>query len=287
MILDGHIHIISLSTDHAGFAGNLREAGIEGGIVMSLPPPAFPAVAPSAPPLARVRNVLDWSKASPGLYPFFWIDPLEPDAIEQVAMAIGQGIMGFKVICDRYYPGDERALSVFRAIAGNGRPILFHSGILWDGKPSSRFNRPAEFEPLLEVKGLRFSLAHIAWPWCDELVAVYGKFLNAQAGKAADGVEMFIDTTPGTPPIYRKDALTKLFTIGYDVDSNVIFGTDGRTDGYNVAWARQWIERDNLIFEELGLDGKTVRGIFADNLKRFVGLSSGAAQRKAPRPGES
>lgn len=28
---------------------------------------------------------------------------------------------------------------------------------------------------------------------------------------------MFLDLTPGTPEIYRRDLLTKLFTIGYDV----------------------------------------------------------------------
>ena len=57
MILDGHIHIRDLSEDRDGFLRELRHAGINGGLIISLPPPAFPAIAPSAPPLDRMNNV--------------------------------------------------------------------------------------------------------------------------------------------------------------------------------------------------------------------------------------
>jgi predicted TIM-barrel fold metal-dependent hydrolase len=286
MNLDGHIHIRTLAKNPAGFLKELAQADMSGGIVISLPPPAFPAVAPSLPPAERMDNVLAWCRAGENLYPFYWIDPLEADALDQVSMAAARGALGFKVICDRYSPGDGRAQAVFAAIALTGRPILFHSGILWDGKPSSPHNRPAEFEALLEIKGLRFALAHIGWPWCDELIAVYGKFLNAEGKGAASGVEMFIDTTPGTPPIYRQDALTKLFTIGYDVQQNVLFGTDCCTDGYNMAWAREWMDRDRGIYKALGLTGETINAVFGGNLRRFVGLVSSSGRRKAPKPGQ-
>lgn len=286
MILDGHIHIRNYSEDRNGFLKKLQRSGVEGGIVISLPPKAFPTVAPSAPPLDRIKNVLSWCASGKELYPFYWIDPMEKNATGQVAMAIAEGIMGFKVICDRYFPGDKRAVEVFSAIAETHRPILFHSGILWDGKPSSQYNRPAEFEALLEVKGLRFCLAHISWPWCDELVAVYGKILNALAGHSDSCVEMFIDITPGTPSIYRRDALTKLFTVGYDIEHNVMFGTDCCANEYNAEWVHQWIDRDKSILEEIGLEKKTIDAIYADNLRRFVGRSSAKAHREAPKPGE-
>lgn len=285
MILDGHIHIRSPAAANSSLSRRLHLAGIGGGIIISLPPSSFPAVAPSASPQTRMKHLVRWCQTAENLYPFYWIDPLEADAEDQVAMAVEKGAMGFKVICDRYYPGDERALAVFTAIAKAGKPILFHSGILWDGKPSSRFNRPAEFEPLMGITGLKFSLAHISWPWCDELIAVYGKFLNAPAGHSSSGVEMFIDITPGTPPIYRREALTKLFTIGYDVKNNVIFGTDSCTHKYNDHWARQWIERDSDIYRELGLDKQTIEAVYVGNVKRFVGLSSSTTRRKAPKPG--
>ncbi|MBI3987203.1 MAG: amidohydrolase family protein [Lentisphaerae bacterium] len=270
MILDGHIHIRALAENRAGFLKELKRAGVGGGLVISLPPPAFPAVAPSAPPLARMNHVLSWCGTSENLYPFYWLDPLEADAADQVAMAVKKGARGFKVICDRFFPGDRRAMEIFGAIARARRPILFHSGILWDGKVSSRYNRPLEFEALLDVKGLRFCLAHLSWPWCDECIAVYGKFLNAVAGNPAVSGEMFMDITPGTPPVYRREALTRLFTAGYDVEDNVIFGSDSCANRYNAGWVRQWLERDNAVYDELGLARKTREAIVANNLKRFI-----------------
>jgi predicted TIM-barrel fold metal-dependent hydrolase len=286
MILDGHIHIGRGKRDRAELIRRLQAAGVDGGVLISLPPDTFAEGTPLTAQ-ERLDDLFFWCEAGPNLYPFYWIDPLAEDAIEQVTMAVERGVAGFKVICDRHYPGHERAIETFKAIAQTDRPLLFHSGILWDGKPSAQYNRPGGFEALLEVDGLRFSLAHISWPWCDELIAVYGKFLNAYTRRPDLSVEMFIDTTPGTPPIYRREALIKLFTVGYDVVHNVIFGSDSNANEYNVAWTREWICRDQEILEQLGLEPETLDGIFAENLKRFLGLSSSAPiQKKVPRPAE-
>ena len=273
MILDCHIHIAKVAEDREGFARSLRAAGVDGGCVISLPPASFKEVAPSAPLEERLDNLFRWCEAGENRYPMYWVDPLEADALDQVDAAVKRGVAGFKVICDRFFPGDERAMPVYQAIADAGRPILFHSGILWDGKPSAMYNRPGGFEALLEVRGLRFCLAHISWPWCDELVAVYGKFLNARARRKGLDVEMFIDTTPGTPRIYRREALTKLFTVGYNVARNVLFGSDGHASDYNAERVRERLEYDAQIFAELGLDKETIEGVQGENLKRFLGLT--------------
>lgn len=286
MILDGHIHIRDGVENRGEFLRRLEDAGIEGGIVISLPPPAFPGVAHSAPPVERMDNLLFWCGTDKNFYPFYWIDPMEDDAVEQITMAVQKGAMGFKIICDRYYPGDRKPMEILSAIAETGRPVLFHSGILWDGKASSPYNRPSEFEALLGINRLRFCLAHISWPWCDELIAVYGKFLNACTQNPDLSVEMFIDLTPGTPPVYRHEALTKLFAVGYDVEDNVIFGSDSCVNGYNVKWIQEWVDRDRKIFWELGLGEKTLKKIYAENLKRFVGVSSRVVGRKVLMPGE-
>ena len=224
MKLDGHIHIRPGKRDRADFQQRLKAAGVGGGVLISLAPDGFFQGTRRSTAEERLDDLFFWCAAGPDLYPFFWIDPLEADVLGQVALAVERGVVGFKVICDRYYPGHEQAMEVFTAIAQEGCPILFHSGILWDGKPSGSYNRPVGFESLLEVDGLRFCLAHISWPWTDELVAVYGKFLNAYTSRPGLTVEMFVDITPGTPPIYRRDALTRLFTVGYNVAQNVFFG---------------------------------------------------------------
>lgn len=273
MALDAHVHIRDGKVDPAELMQRMHAAGVEGGILLSLPPASMSGARVAAAPAQRLENVLAWCQEFETLHPFYWIDPTESDALQQVTDAVEQGIAGFKVICDHFYPGDPQALRVFHAIAEAGRPILFHSGILWDGKPSSNYCRPANFEALMTVPGLRFALAHISWPWVDECIALYGKIKAAQRRHSEwVSAEMFIDTTPGTPPIYRREALTKLFTVGYDVAHNVIFGSDSVTPGYGDEYVGGWIARDQAILEELGIPAETRQAVFSGNLKRFLGL---------------
>jgi len=286
MVLDGHIHIDAGPRDPSDLLRRMHAVGITGGVLLSQPPATFLTLAPAPSPSERLDDVFAWCAASADLYPFYWIDPIEADALGQVSMAVERGIAGFKVICDRFYPGDERAMPVYRAIARAGRPILFHSGILWDGKPSSRYNRPAEFESLLQVEGLRFALAHISWPWCDELIAVYGKVLNAFTRHSDLSVEMFVDITPGTPPIYRREALTKLFTVGYDINHNVIFGSDATANAYNGEWVRKWLDCDHEILTGLGLDSPTLDAVAGGNLRRFLTGSPPPVSRALPQAGQ-
>ncbi|KKL76871.1 hypothetical protein LCGC14_2040560 [marine sediment metagenome] len=281
-MLDGHIHMRLGVEDRDEFLRRLEAGGFAGGVVISnVPSNCYGPDGPNTP-MKRLDKLLAWTHGQPELFPLYWIDPMSEDALAQVATAVERGVIGFKVICMKFAIREPRAMDVFRAIAEAGKPILFHSGILWDNGDSSRYNRPGEFEPLLSIEGIRFALAHVSWPWCDECIAVFGKVLAT-----SPNVNMYIDLTPGTPPIYRKEVLTKLFTVGYDVAENLIFGTDGSTDNYNAPWAREWIERDRQIYAELGLDEQTVGDVFGENLRRFLGISDAPAhERKRPKVGE-
>ena len=273
MILDGHVHIGPGAVDCPGLAARLKAANVAGALLISPAPPCFGNKAlTTAAAVDRLDSLFAWCQASDSLYPFFWIDPLEADAVEQVHLAVERGVMGFKIICSHFYPQDERSLEICQAIATAGKPVLFHSGILWDCRNSANYNRPGNFEALLEIEGLRFSLAHISWPWCDECIAVYGKFQNALQNRDDLSVEMFVDTTPGTPPIDRPAVLTKLFKGHFDPARHVIFGSDAMANDYSVAWVKEWLERDGEIYQELGLTETVTNQIFGGNLRRFVGL---------------
>ena len=284
MRLDAHVHIVEGKAEPARLLRELRAACMDGGCVISLPPKLWrngKLVAVSA--AERLDNLCAWTAGTPRVHPIFWIDPTDPKALRQVDQATAAGVEGFKVICSAHAPGDARAMPVYRAIANCNKPILFHSGILWDGCASSAFNRPVAFEPLLDVPRLRFALAHMSWPWLDECLAVYGKFLNATQVRP-DTPEMFIDLTPGTPEIYRQEALTKLFTIGYDVSANVLFGTDAETGGYNVKWSRAWQKRDQTILKKLKVGAEDVAKYFGANLQGW--LTGSRVKRRAPIMGQ-
>ncbi len=271
MIYDVHVHVSRGEVDQAKFLAGMKAAGVDGCVLLSLPPACFAAAFGQAKPIGeRLDNLFAWAKDAPGVFPFYWIDPTEKDAVEQVTTAVARGVKGFKTICNHFYPGDTSAMDCYRAIAKSGRPLLFHSGILWDGTASSKYCRPVEFEAMIEVPGLRFALAHISWPWIDECLATYGKFLSTYKRRPGVSCEMFIDLTPGTPQIYRKEALTKIHTIGYDIQNNILFGTDGLTD-YNPTWAANWIKTDNSIYDSLGVNQETREKIYQKNLMRFLG----------------
>lgn len=273
MVLDCHIHIADQVDSKEEFARKLSMAGVDGGMVFSYQPASFHnRKAASGEAERRLSQVLDFTRGNPNLYPFFFIDPMEEDALEQVEMAVEAGISGFKVICCHHYPQDDRAMKLWEAIAKKGKPILFHSGILYNYGPSGEYNRPVNFEHLLYIKGLRFALAHISWPWCDELISVFGKWNNFAVERENKGLaELYVDLTPGTPPIYREEALTRLVTVGYSLMlERMIFGTDG-TSCYNSAQYKAVIERDREIYTKLGLSQEDTEMIFHRNLLSFVG----------------
>lgn len=270
MIFDGHIHLLERGYSREVFLSRLSEAGIGGGIVFSLPPETYGTNQFSVPPEERMEIAVELCEGAETLYPFFWIDPLESDAEKQVDRAIHAGMKGFKVICDSYYPDNEKALKVFSAIAERGCPLMFHSGILWDGTASSKYNHPVNFEILLAVKKLRFSLAHVSWPWTDEMIAVYGKFQTAYRQNPELSSELFIDTTPGTPAVYREDVLRKIYSTGYDVENNIFFGTDNSVRNYEVTWATEWIERDKRILESPDFPEEISGRYFSENVLRFI-----------------
>lgn len=273
-VFDVHMHIGEGPVNKNDFAGKLKTAGVDGGAILSQPPSSF-IHGGKLSTAERLDNLFLWADSGPALYPFFWVDPTEEDAGEQVKTACGRGVSGFKIICNHFYPGDDRAMKIYKLIAKAGKPVLFHSGICWGGQVSSKYNRPSEFEALIEVDGLKFALAHLSWPWSEECIAVYGKFLDAYSNRPDLSVEMFLDITPGDFSEARRDILERLFTIGYEVSNNILYGTDRSVNNYDFECAKRWIKRDNEVFTRLKLGNEVLEGIYSGNLMRFLGILPG------------
>ena len=269
-MIDCHVHTHKNINRSPELHKRLSAIGMSGAFILSLPPENFYDYSPITNPTERLSLLKDWCLGRSSFYPFFWLDPTADDAIAQVEMCCHKDIMGFKVICDHFYPSNIKAMEVFKLIAKKNKPILFHSGILWDAKVSSKYNRPVEFECLLEIHHLRFAMAHISWPWCDELLAVYGKFQRQKNCSPEIAPEMFIDTTPGTPPIYREAELSKLYMIGYELEDNLMFGTDGTADDYCSEWAGKLFHRDKTILKRIALDEEKIAKYFGKNAERFI-----------------
>ena len=281
---DAHTHVYPGEPKPDFLKARFAEAGLVGGLVFSRCPNSWQVPgAPLLTPEEAMDNVIAWCSASPSIYPIYWIDPGADNAVELVDMACEKGIYGFKVIRGAEMPVDEKALKCYRRMAEKNKPITFHTGILWDGRGSSDYFRPANWEGLLEAPFLRFALAHISWPWYDECVAVYGKILNAVVRRGLEVPEMFIDTTPGTPKDYRRDALRRVYKTGYDIAEHIMYGTDCRVTNYNVAWSTDWQRTDDAILSEFGVDANGLDDYYRRALGRFL-FGGDNSKRKIPTP---
>ena len=79
----------------------------------------------------------------------------------------------------------------------------------------------------------------------------------------------------------RRDALAKVFTVGYDVFDHVQYGTDCNTERYNVGWSTDWLKTDDAILGELALDGKTADSYTRGSLRRYL-FGGAKLNRKVP-----
>jgi predicted TIM-barrel fold metal-dependent hydrolase len=259
-MLDCHIHFMPLigpAEAPQRFLERAADAGVTGGSIFSLPPESFrPDPERSQHWHSRMEHILEYSSKTPGFLPFFWIDPTEADAHKQITAAADSGIRGFKCICNHYSPKSQ--LRQFAAIAETGLPIHFHSGILFDHYASGEFLRPLAFEPLLEIRDIRFALAHIGNPWYDECILLHAKFKAAMNNvPGVRKLRMFIDLTPGVTRVRRRDAFRMLFLSGYaDTTHDVLWGTDNRINAYNTEKAIFWSNFDRQLIAEILQESK-------------------------------
>ncbi len=251
---DLHIHMHPGRKDSPEvFKEKTLAAGVTGGAIFSMHPEGYQVDSCEDQRWqARAEFIMEYCSRVPGFRPLFWIDPTDPDAVEQVYGTAEMGIHGYKVICNHFYP--EEGKKAYQAMAEVGLPLMFHSGVLYDKKVSSDYNRPMSYEFLMDVKGLKFSMAHISWPWSAELVALFGK-LNYLDECAPEGrSRMYFDITPGTPPIFRREALRWIYMCGFRVKHRVLWGSDCEANNYVSAYADYWAKLDKRFMDEIAAD---------------------------------
>ena len=266
------------------YLDDLKKANIDGSAIFSLSPIHYPDISVEE----RMNAALDICNGNDNLFPFFWIDPTEEDALMQVDLAVQKGFVAFKMIPSTYNVACQKSMDVIEKIASKGKSILFHSGICWDGMNSAANHKPANYEALIEIPKLKFCLAHVSWPWYDECIAVYGKFNNAYFTRPETSCEMFIDVTPGTPEVYREEVFRHLLCSGYELRYNLMFGTDCNTGNYNHSWSSKWQKIDNELYDRfIEHDVEDFKEhIYGKNFMRFIGLSDEEPVRTIPMVGE-
>jgi len=175
-------------------------------------------------------------------------------------------LAAIKMLPDHWAPCDDFMWPVYETIESMGMPILFHSGILWGNADSSRFCRPALYESVIHFPKLKIALAHIGWPWTDECIAVANRFVELARRENRKNPQVFIDCTPGTPRVYRKDAFRKaLACCGAAV---MLYGSDRSVPG-DLSPSAERMESDAGLLHELGCTADEIDMVLGGNIDKL------------------
>ena len=78
MILDCHVHVGNGQGDTQRLLAEMKQAKVDAAVILSAPPASF--IHDKGGPRGaaeRIEHILQWTRGSDKLYPFFWIDPTE------------------------------------------------------------------------------------------------------------------------------------------------------------------------------------------------------------------
>ena len=273
-IFDAHIHARGTRPDPVLLLERMAQAGVFGGCVFSTRPLRYNGNIGYTLD-QRLEELRGWTKDyEDRLVPVMWIHPYEADVMEYIPRAVDSGVQAIKIICNDFYIYENKCLKVMEEIAKAGLPVFFHSGILYPSSEayclsSSQYNRPLNWEAMINIPQLRFSMGHCSWPWVDECIALWGEVNSFHdSGKTA---ELFLDATPGAHGCYRDDLYKKIYTLRWGMEDYVMFGRDAYADDYDVQWTKDLIAQDSAILDGLQVSQEDKQKLFCGNLMRFLG----------------
>ncbi len=260
-VTDVHIHSLG-DEDPKQLLEAMDGAGVDRSVVFA----PFPGEADEQH--AKIDYVVSLAEAAPDrLIPFAWIEPFHDGCCEALEYAVKEkGVTGLKMIPNHWYPYSDEAMKVYEKAQELRIPILFHSGILWGHKDSSRFCRPVYFEALMHTPKVKFALAHISWPWTDECIAVLGR-MRAAASREGGEMQMYIDCTPGTPDFYRSEAFDR--AIKYCGIDRLMYGSDSRVATKADSLGNH-IAGDTKFLSDLGVSEADMQKYFSSNFDDFM-----------------
>lgn len=200
---------------------------------------------------------------------FAVVNPSHAEAVDDLAEAIElAGLRGLKLVPSGWYPYDDCAHRVYELAARLHIPILFHSGIFIDGR-SGRYCRPTFYEAVREHAGLRVTLAHLGWPWCDEANAV--GLIDLINGVPVDDCQFRFDISFGPPPVYRREVLRHaLAVLGPGL---LQFGSD-RFLPCSGAHIKAALDEVTELLAELDVDAEARQRVLGGTAAQWLKLSN-------------
>ncbi|PYV16856.1 MAG: amidohydrolase [Acidobacteria bacterium] len=192
---------------------------------------------------------------------FASVDPQKKGAERELEAAIRKlGLKGLKLdpALQDFDPKARSAFAVYEAAEALKVPLVIHTGMSW--APGTRLERghPLALEGALrQFPKLNFVLAHFAWPWVWEAVAMALKYPN-----------VFLDTsclTYDSPKEFFQFVFSKQIpttAIERSLRNQIVFGSN---------YPRVEIKNMAAALRSLNLTEACLRKIFKENAERLLG----------------
>lgn len=134
-------------------------------------------------------QVAELCAMSPRLIGFACVDPHQPQPDLELTRAVEDlGLRGLKLdpSLQGFYPDDQALYPIYERAQSLKIPILFHAGMTWVTGGRLKYGHPLRFEDVAaDFPQLKIVLAHLAWPWVVEAVALALKYPNVYLDTSA------------------------------------------------------------------------------------------------------
>jgi uncharacterized protein len=207
------------------------------------------------------EQVAELCGLSDRLIGFASVDPCRASAADDLEDAVTRlGLRGLKLApaMQHVFPDAAAMDPIYARAEALGIPILFHAGMSWEPESRLAFGQPLRFERVAaDYPRLRIVLAHLAWPWVTEAVALALKYPN-----------VFLDTSAlyfDNPAEFLRFALTAqvpLTVFERSLRRQLVFGSN---------YPRVEIKNMARAVRGLGLSEECLDLVFTRNAEALLG----------------
>jgi len=247
------------------FLLELDAAGLEAAVVVPID-----ATATTGASIYNNAQIAELCAMSPRLIGFASVDPHEPGAPDRLEEAVnGLGLKGLKLSppTQRFYADDPAVHPLYERAAKLEIPILFHAGMSWEPGCRLQYGQPMRFENVAaDFPSLPIVLAHLAWPWVTEAVALALKYPNVHLDTSA----LYFDN-PRDFLRYAMTHIVPLTVFERSLRKQILFGSN---------YPRVEIKNMSRAVRSLGFSEECLALIMGDNARRLLRLE-GRAPRAA------
>ncbi|HET8667420.1 MAG TPA: amidohydrolase family protein [Terriglobales bacterium] len=195
---------------------------------------------------------------------FASVDPRRNGAVREFESSVkDMGLCGLKLdpALQDFDPVEPGAVELYEAAEALGVPVLMHVGMSWAPETPLQRGQPLALEPVIRrFSKLNFVLAHFAWPWIWDTVALMMKYPNVYADTSClyyDSPREFFQF------VFSKQLPATL--VERSLRNRVVFGSN---------YPRVEIKNMVHALKSLPLTDETLRRILHGNAERLLGVGA-------------